>query len=44
MNLVIAVEKRFGLRFSASELAQLKKSNVGEMVELISSKSSSLSS
>jgi acyl carrier protein len=38
MNLIIAVEKEFGVRFAAPELAALKDSAVGEMIKLVSSK------
>ena len=37
IRLVGAVEKRFGLRFSAAEVGRLK--NVGELVRLIEAKS-----
>lgn len=36
IRLVLAVEKKFGLRFSAAEVGRLK--NVGEFVSLIQSK------
>jgi acyl carrier protein len=38
IRLVAAVEKRFGLNFSAAEIGRLK--NVGQLVELIESKAS----
>jgi acyl carrier protein len=37
IRLVVAIEKKFGLKFSAAEVARLK--NVGEFVALIESKS-----
>ena len=37
IRLVVAIERAFDLRFSASEISELK--NVGEMCELIISKS-----
>jgi len=40
IRLVVAIERSFDLRFSASEISELK--NVGEMCELIISKSLSL--
>ena len=36
IRLVVAVEKKFGLKFSAAEVGRLK--NVGEFVSLIQSK------
>ena len=38
VRLVLAVEKKFGLKFSAAELGRLK--NVGEFASLIEAKSS----
>ena len=37
IRLIVAVEKRFALKFSAAEVARLK--NVGEFVSLIQAKS-----
>ena len=37
IRLVVAVEKKFGMKFSAAEVGRLK--NVGEFVSLIASKS-----
>ena len=37
IRLVLAIEKKFGLKFSAAEVGRLK--NVGEFVALIQSKS-----
>jgi acyl carrier protein len=37
IRLVLAIEKKFGLKFSAAEVGRLK--NVGEFVSLIQSKS-----
>ncbi len=37
IRLVLAIEKKFGLKFSAAEVGRLK--NVGEFVELIQSRS-----
>ena len=37
IRLVLAIEKKFGLKFSAAEVGRLK--NVGEFVALIESKS-----
>jgi acyl carrier protein len=37
IRLVLAIEKKFGLKFSAAEVGRLK--NVGEFVTLIQSKS-----
>lgn len=37
IRLVVAVEKKFGMKFSAAEVGQLK--NVGELVSLIEAKS-----
>jgi acyl carrier protein len=37
IRLVVAIERKFGLKFSAAEVARLK--NVGEFVALIQSKS-----
>lgn len=37
IRLVLAVEKKFGLKFSAAEVGRLK--NVGEFVSMIQSKS-----
>ena len=36
INLVVAVEKKFGIKFNMGEVAALK--NVGEMVDLIAAK------
>lgn len=36
VNLVVAIEKRFGIKFALGELRDLK--NVGEMVDLIQKK------
>lgn len=36
IRLVVAIEKFFGLRFSAAEISEVE--NVGQMAELISSK------
>lgn len=36
IRLVVSIEKRFGLKFSAADIGQLK--NVGEFAELIRSK------
>jgi len=38
IRLVVAIEKAFGLKFSAAEISNLK--NVGEMTELINNKQS----
>lgn len=38
MNLLVAIEKHFGIKFSVKEVLSLK--NVGEMVALISNKCS----
>ena len=37
IRLVVAVEKKFGMKFSAAEVGKLK--NVGELVSLIEAKS-----
>lgn len=36
VNLIVAIEKKFGIKFALGELQNLK--NVGEMVELIQKK------
>lgn len=36
VNLMVAVEKRFGIRFSSSEIARLQ--NVGQLIALIHKK------
>jgi acyl carrier protein len=43
LNLVIALEKRFGIRFASAEIARLKEEgqNAGSLLALIKSKSSS---
>ncbi len=40
LNLVIALEKRFGIRFSTSEISHLKEEgqNVGSLLRLIATK------
>ncbi len=40
LNLVIALEKRFGIRFSTSEISHLKEEgqNVGSLLRLIAAK------
>ena len=38
IRLMLAIEKRFGIKFTASEISKLK--NVGELVELIQIKTS----
>jgi acyl carrier protein len=40
LNLVIALEKRFGVRFSTSEISRLKEEgqNVGSLLHLIAAK------
>ena len=38
INLVVAIEKKFGIKFALGELQQLK--NVGEMADLIIAKTS----
>jgi acyl carrier protein len=42
LNLVIAMEKRFGIRFANAEIARLKEDgqNTGSLIALIKSKSS----
>jgi acyl carrier protein len=43
INLIIAIEKRFGVRFAASELATIQGAgqNVGRLLELLRAKVSS---
>jgi acyl carrier protein len=41
LNLIIAIEKKFGIRFSAAELGAIKASSVGQMLALISTKKNS---
>lgn len=36
INLIVAIEKEFGVKFNLDEVSQLK--NIGEMLELISKK------
>jgi len=40
LNLVIALEKRFGIKFAAAEISRLKEDgqNVGSLISLIRSK------
>lgn len=40
INLVVAVEEEFGMKFSMDEIAEMK--NVGEMVEIIKERSTNL--
>jgi len=35
INLVIAIEKHFNVRFAANELAAMQKQNVGNLMELL---------
>ena len=41
MNIVIGIEKRFGLRFTAAELASLRTegATVGQIVDLVAARS-----
>ena len=38
VNLILAVEKQFGVRFSASEIAAMQGQDVGHLARLIASK------
>jgi acyl carrier protein len=40
LNLIIAIEKRFGIRFATAEISRLKEDgqNVGSLIELVKSK------
>jgi acyl carrier protein len=43
LNLIIALEKRFGIRFSTAEIAHLKEDgqNVGSLLQLLTAKKGS---
>jgi acyl carrier protein len=44
VNLIIAVEKRFGVRFSGADLASMRRSGrtIGHMIDLIAAKTERL--
>ena len=43
LNIIVALEKRFGIRFSTAEISQLKgeDQNVGSLLQLIAAKKGS---